>query len=308
MPTFASPQTPAADAPATDAASARSTRRRHAVVVFLLALGFVLTPLAAVSVWVKNQVTSTDHYVRTIEPLARNPAIQKVVADDVATALFARVDVKAEAEKRSRHGRRSSPPRLPRVFGTSPRRRRNGSSRPTPSSASGSRPNRRAHARLVKALTGEGHLDTQNGNVVLDLGPVLADVKRELDDRGINLFDRVPPEAIPTTFVLVKSNSLDSAQRGVRALKALSIVLPIFAALCFAGVIAVSRNRRRTVLQAGLVVTAGVALLGAALTIGRSYYLDTVVGPTLPHDAAAAFYDITGTGSAPGCGRSRSSR
>jgi hypothetical protein len=71
--------------------------RRTAVVV-LLVLACVLAPIAGTSIWLKNQVTNTDRYVRTVKPLASNPAIQSTIADDVTKALFTRVDVQARAQ------------------------------------------------------------------------------------------------------------------------------------------------------------------------------------------------------------------
>jgi hypothetical protein len=294
MPSYANPEVPDVTAASTaETVHARSSRRRHAVVVVLLVLGFVLTPAAVLSVWLKNQVTSTDHYVRTVKPLAKNEAIRSAIAADVTAALFNRVDVEAET-------RNVLPPRTQVLAPAIAAGVRNFAGQATRRALESDsfeqiwvQANRRVHRRLVIALTGQGRLDTDNGKVVLDLAPVLDVVKQRLDDRGINLFDRVPADAIPTRFVIADAKGLENAQRGIRALKALAIVLPLLAAACFAGAIAVSRNRRRTLLQAGLVVTAGAAAVGVLLTIGRSYYLDSVVGPALPHDAAAAFYDIT---------------
>ena len=75
-----------------------ASRGRRTAVVGLLVLACVLAPLAAVAIFLKNQVTDTDRYVRTITPLASNPDIQAAVAADLTTALFTRVDVEAEAE------------------------------------------------------------------------------------------------------------------------------------------------------------------------------------------------------------------
>ena len=49
-----------------------------------------------------------------------------------------------------------------------------------------------------------------------------------------------------------------------------------------AAAIALSERRRRTLLQASLGIAASMVVLGALLTIGRSIYLDQVVGPNLP--------------------------
>ena len=61
--------------------------------VLLIVLGCVLAPLAGVAVWARNQVTDTDRYVRTVAPLASDPAIQAAIADQITTQVFTYLDV-----------------------------------------------------------------------------------------------------------------------------------------------------------------------------------------------------------------------
>jgi hypothetical protein len=67
--------------------------------------------------------------------------------------------------------------------------------------------------------------------------------------------------------------------------------MPAAAILLFGLAFGFSRERRRTLLRAG----AGIAAAGAAglvlVAIGRWYYLHSVAGPDLPHEAATALYD-----------------
>jgi hypothetical protein len=78
----------------------------------------------------------------------------------------------------------------------------------------------------------------------------------------------------------------------VRLLKTLAIALPLLVLALIAAAIGLSERRRRTLLQASFGIAASMAVLGALLTIGRSIYLDKIVGPNLPTDAASAFYDV----------------
>jgi hypothetical protein len=266
--------------------------RHHKLVVTLLVIACVLAPIAGTAIWINNQVTSTDRYVRTVKPLASNPAIQATIAANVTRTLFERVDVTARA-------RDVLPPRA-KVF--------------APAIANGLHDfvqkatmrflasdqfqrlwvelNRRSHRQLNKILTGKGKLvQATNGRVEIALAPVLDRVEKRLHDRGITLFDRIPPGTIPTNFVILDSKQLKQGQRGVRLLKALAIALPLIVLALFAAAIALSQRRRRTLLQASLGLAASMAVLGALLTIGRSIYLDQIVGPNLPTDAATAFYE-----------------
>jgi hypothetical protein len=69
-------------------------RWRTILAVLLIVVGCVLAPLAGVAVWARNQVTNTDRYVRTVAPLASDPAIQQAIADQITTQIFSYLDVK----------------------------------------------------------------------------------------------------------------------------------------------------------------------------------------------------------------------
>jgi hypothetical protein len=272
----------------------KKRRYKHArLVVVLLVVACVLAPIAGTSIWIKNQVTKTDRYVRTMKPLASDPAIQATIATNVTTTLFANVDVAAKAEQ-------ALPPRAKFLAGPLANGLRTFTENTTRrflASPAFERLwvelNTRAHSQLVKVLTGKGRLvQTPNGQVVIDLAPVLARVKQRLHERGVGVFDQVPQGAIPRSFVLFDSKQLEQAQRGVRLLKALAIVLPLLVLALIAAAIGLSERRRRTLLQASLGIAASMAVLGILLTVGRSVYLDYVVGPHLPRDAASAFYEI----------------
>jgi len=281
-----------AGAGAEGASEARNSGWRKTAIVTLLVVASILAPLGAASIWVKNQVTDTSRYVRTVKPLASDPAIQSAVAANLTNALFSRVDVEARA-------REALPPRA-KQFAAPIAAGIEGYAQTATKKFLASDAfqklwvelNRRAHKQLNKILTGQGHyVQTAHGEVAIDLAPVLLRIKDRLHKRGVTVFDRVPTESVNSNFVLISSKQLDSAQKGVRLLKALAIGLPLLVLALYAIAIGISRRRRRTLLQASLGLVAGMALLGIGLAIGRSIYLDYVAGPNLPHDAAAAFYD-----------------
>ena len=268
--------------------------RHGKLVVTLLVIACVLAPIAGTAIWINNQVTKTDRYLRTVKPLASDPHIQAAIADNVTRTLFANVDVRARAEQ-------ALPPRadfLAPAIATGLHTFVQNQTKAFLASDAFQKLwveiNRRAHNQLVKVLTGKGGklVETKNGRVVVNLAPALARVEQRLHDRGIDIFDRIPPSAIPTNFVILDSKQLKQGQRGVRLLKTLAIALPLLVLALIAGAIALSERRRRTLLQAALGIAASMAVLGALLTIGRSIYLDQVAGPNLPRDAASAFYEV----------------
>ena len=280
---------PAAAAPA--AGEEKGGRGRRITVTVLVVLACVLAPIAGASIWLKNQVTDTNRYVRTIKPLASNTAIQQAVAANVTNALFTRVDVQQVAKE-------YLPPRAQPLAAPLSAAIRNYTQQATLRFLQSDafqhvwlQINTRAHKRLVKILTGQGTFVQNNGKVVLDLGPIVDNVKARLDARGVTVFDKIPATAAGSSITLIESNNLKKAQQGVKLLKAVALFLPLLVLALLAGAIALSKRRRRTVLQASLGIAFSMAVLGILLTVGRSIYLDYVAGPNIPKDAATAFYE-----------------
>ena len=68
-------------------------RWRALVASLLIVAGCVLAPLSLAAVWTRNQVTDTDRYVATVSPLARDPAVQAAVADQITAKVFSYIDI-----------------------------------------------------------------------------------------------------------------------------------------------------------------------------------------------------------------------
>ena len=102
------------------------------------------------------------------------------------------------------------------------------------------------HKELVAVLTGQqqGAVSTKNGKITVNLGQVELNVKKELDAKGLTVFNKVPAVK-GLNFVLFQSNDLVRIQRMVNFLNKLAVVLPIITLLCFAGVVVLVKNRRR---------------------------------------------------------------
>ncbi len=126
----------------------------------------------------------------------------------------------------------------------------------------------------------------------IDLTNIATHARQAIGLAGLDLYDKTRPAAIVhQKFVIVKPKSLGRIRWAATTLKRLAIVLPV-AALLLAGLaLAISRERRRTMFWLGGGLTAG-AIAGLVLVaFGRRYYLDNIVGPDVPGDAARALYD-----------------
>jgi hypothetical protein len=278
-------------------------RWRTIVAVLLIVLGCVLAPLAGVAVWARNQVTNTDRDVRTVAPLATDPAIQTAVADQITAQVFTYLDVQgltnqavdalAEQGVRPQLADRLRGFAGPLASGIqSFVRTEVGKIVQSQAFADAwTQANRVAHQALVKALTGQGDgaVTVANDTVSVNLAPFIATVKQRLVDSGFGLAARIPE--VNASFVLFDVKNLTRAQDAFNLLNTLGIWLPVIAIVLLGIGIFVAKDHRRALAGAAVGIAVGMLVLALSLAVFRTIYLDAVPAAVLPHDAAAAAYD-----------------
>ena len=278
-------------APAPTTAVRPYGKGRKIAVALLLVVASILTPLSVLAVWTRNTLIDTDQYVDTVGPLAHNDAIIEAAARNISDALIASTDVEAKIKD-------ALPSRAQFIAGPvadSLERVVNQLATKVLSSTEfekvWERANRRAHDQVVDILTGNGGktVTTNNGEVVVNLSPVVDRVKQRLNSLGIDVFNDVQSQRISPRLVLFQSDELEQAQGLTNLLQKGAVVLPIVTLLLFAAAIALSRARRQTVLHAGLGIAIGMLVILTAFNVGRTFYLDAVKRAN--RDAAAAVYD-----------------
>jgi hypothetical protein len=271
----------------------RRNRARRASVVGLLVLGSGLAVLSLVAIWLRVTLLDTDRYVNTVAPIAAQPAVQKAVADKLDTAITSRVDIAALARQALPDRADVLAPAIQTGLQSFIRTQIDDFTKSQRFQDLWVEANRRAHTRIVDLLEGgrSKRLVLDQDTVYLDLSPAVDRVKATLQDRGLDRLAAAIPPTVDGRIQLIQSNGLVQAQRGVRLLKGLAIVLPVLAVLCLAGSVFLSRPRRRGLLHAAIGVAVGMLLLVAALAIARSAYLDALGNGALPRDAASDIFD-----------------
>ncbi|HUC01098.1 MAG TPA: hypothetical protein VMS11_14855 [Solirubrobacterales bacterium] len=244
-------------APASD-----SPRRGHPRwALALIILGAIVTFAAIFSIWVNRQALNTDNWVDTSTRLIQNEEVRDQLADYLANELVSNADIAGELEA-------ALPPRLAplataaagglqqlapdvaeRIF-ASPRFQ-----------AVWEAANRKAHESLLKVLNGgDSTVSTENGEVKLQLGAVLAEIG-EGSGIGEALVSKLPPEAGEIT--ILKSDELSLAQEVAKILRKLPVVLTLVALLCFGLAVFLSPRRRETLRSVGIAFAiAGLLSLG----------------------------------------------
>jgi hypothetical protein len=260
----------------------------------LVVLACLLAVVSVVVVFARNQLLNTDAYVSTVAPLATNPAVQTQVATRVSDELIARTDLSARVKS-------ALPAKAKFLVTPITDEVRTATYSLTLKLVESPKfeqlwiaANRASHKQLVAVLTGssEGAVSSKNGRITVDLGKVEATAKKDLAAKGITVFNKVPAVK-GLDFVLFQSNDLVRIQRLVNFLNKLAVVLPIITLLCFAGVVVLTRNRRRGLVRVATGLALSMALILVLIAVGRNQYIAGLQPPQSPQAAAAVIDTVT---------------
>lgn len=96
----------------TNAPPAREHHRlRTTGAVLLIVIASVLSLLAVLSVWARDELTDTNRFVATMAPLAHDPRVQAAVSDRVTTAVVQQINVPALVNQLSQAAAQNGVPR-----------------------------------------------------------------------------------------------------------------------------------------------------------------------------------------------------
>ena len=259
--------------------------------------------LSVLGVWAGNEVSDTGRWVATVEPLVHDPAMQNYLTDQITNQVTSHVNITGIINQGAAQLNSKGLPKIASLlnqFGPQIASAVTGFIHSTVHSVittqafatAGVQVNTLAHQGLVKVLSGQGGgaiSSTSNGEIVLNLGPLIAVAKQDLVAHGFKLASSIPP--VTPTLALFQAKDLGKAQSQYRLLKTLKIVLPILALIFIGAGVYVARGRRHALVGAGLGLAASMLVLAIGLAIARGIYLSSVPTNVLPTDAAAAVFD-----------------
>jgi hypothetical protein len=275
---------------------------RTPVSIVLIVLGCILSAVSVIGVWAGNEVSDTGRWVATVEPLIHDPAVQNVLTDKITEQISSRIDITGTLNQAAAQLNSRGLPKISSLLTTfSPQIASSvtGFIHSTVHSVISSQAmatawvqvNTVAHQALVKVLSGQGGgaISTSNGQIVLNLGPLILVAKEDLVAKGFKLASNIPP--VSPTVALFQATDLGKAQAYYRLVKAQRLALPILSLVLLGAGVYVARGRRRALVGAGLGLAASMLVLAIGLAIARSIYLSSVPSNVLPSDAAAAVWD-----------------
>jgi hypothetical protein len=272
-------------------AAERAPSRRRRILVRVLVWGTsVLAVLAMFAIWANRELLSPNNWSDTSTKLLQSAAIQDATSTYLIDQLYANVNVENEIKSRLPKEVQALAGPLAggvRTAGTEVAKRLLASPRVQ---ELWRKANKTADQAFVNIVNGhKGALTLENGQVTLNLAPVVAELTKRL---GLpNVSSKLPPSV--ANLKILKSNQISFVQEIGKALKNLALVLTILVPLLYAlAIILAGGFRRRTLITVGIAaVFVGVAVL-AARTLVISQVTDSLVKTESVRPAAHAALSI----------------
>ena len=253
-------------------ATAKTTGGHRRLALVLIVLATIIGIVSVFALWGKRQVLENETFATTSGELIQDPEIQKSVADFLTTSLFTNVDVQGELTKKL-------PPQFAPLAGPATGALRNlvndlalkALQQPKVQALWESAIST-AHNKLIALIEDRGEfVSTTDGVVTVDLRGILAEIASQI---GIDpsLTDKLPEQA--ASFEVMRSDELETAQRGLDLFQTVAYVLSFLTLVMFAGAVALAKGRRRETLRD---VGIGFLSIGAIVLLFRGMAADVVV-------------------------------
>ncbi|MBX0299415.1 hypothetical protein K2F54_05420 [Cryobacterium sp. 1639] len=281
-----------------------AARWRAFFAALLITIGVILAPVSVVAYWTKGYINDTDRFVASLAPLAEDPAVQAYLVDEIVTVVNDNVDIEGiTSDLFDGLANLDLPPAAQNALGLLEQPAIQGVQGLIRSTATNivasdafaqlwEQALRTSQTQVIAALegdTGGALVISDTGEIGIQLGPIIDEVKTELVNRGFSLAQNIPE--VDRTIVVAQSDSLVQARTGYQLLNVLGFVLPVVSLGLIALGVLVAKRRSRTLIWAGLTLALSMAILAAGIAVGRILFISALSPTYLPNNVAQALYD-----------------
>lgn len=252
----------------------------------LLVVGTLLWTALGLGVWANRQVLDTDNWVDTSGNLLKDEEIRTAIGLFIVDRLYNSDEVAAEIEK-------VLPPRLdplakPAASGLKQVAERNAPRLLGTDAALNAweAANRAAHETLRRLIES----DAANSDVSLDLGNLFTQIATATG-LPASAVDKLPPSV--TELQIASGDNLRAGRKAVDLFNTLLWVLLVLGVACFAGAIALSRDRRRTVIKVGGCLMFAAVAIVALRRVGGSVVVEALADAPNAHAVADDVWSIS---------------
>ncbi|MEW6554097.1 MAG: hypothetical protein AB1384_07410 [Actinomycetota bacterium] len=283
----------------------RASRERHfpwrgIVAWILVVLACFMAILSPIAVWARANFLDTEQFVETVGPLAGDETVAKALSDEISARLFTALEI----QERIRDALNEFlPEQLDFIAGPIASGLQSLTNKITYEVLTSSQFEavwykilEVTHSTAVGIIRGDKAITLEsNGEVVLDVGELVANVKDRLVEAGLTFLERVPIPQFSKEIVLFESDQLGMAKTGVEILDTLNWFLPLIALVLFAAAVLVSEDRRRFLMISSAALAVAMALSLMVLNLAKGELLGQVRNPA-NLDAATVIWNQLTTG------------
>ena len=267
-------------------------------IVMLLVAGLLATASVAAR-YAQKEILHTDTYVATVAPLASDPAVQNAVATRVISEVVKQIDVpKLINDLAAATGRPNADAIASAIAGPVTGYVETFVQRTVATFVQSPQfqtlwvnANTAAHTQLSAVLTGEDTevVKTEDNQIRLEVGPIVAEVKQRLVDSGLSVASKIPSVSVQVPVMTVED--LSRIQSYVNLLNNLATWLPVAALILLALGIWLAPLHRRAALIGAIMIALLMIVVLISLNAVRDAYTNEVANKGLSVPAALALYD-----------------
>jgi hypothetical protein len=267
----------AAQAPAAPSGTepAPLSRGRAFAVWALVVVAAILMLISSLTIWVKRQALETDAWTNASGQMLANDEIRQQLSLYLVDTLFNSADATAKIQQALPPNRAALAPVISGALQNVAVQAADRILETPQAQALWEDANRTAHKNLLAVLNGEDtrRFQTANGQVVLDLGPLVQRLSQRFGFQA-------SPDAGKIT--ILKSGQLKNAQRALKVIKVGSVFLLLLVLFLFGLAIYLAHGHRRRILRA---TAASFLLVGVLLLVIQRVTGGVVVGSLIKTDA-----------------------
>jgi hypothetical protein len=251
------------------------SRRRAIAVWTLVVVASILMLFASLTIWVKRQALDTNAWTNASGQMLANDEIRGQLSLYLVDSLFSSADATAKIQQALPPNRAALAPVISGALQNVAVQAADRILETPQAQALWEEANRRAHQNLIAVLNGDDvrRFQTENGEVVLDLGPL---VQRLSGRFGFE----APPDAGKIT--ILESGQLKNAQRALKVIKVASVFLLVLVLFLYGLAIYLAHGHRRRLLRA---TAASFLLVGVLVLVIQKVTGGVVVGSLIKTDA-----------------------
>lgn len=284
----------------------RPSRTRSWFAGVVVVIATLLLPTAIVGNWASVQISNSNAFVNEIAPLAKNPAVQKVITDAISTQISKAINVdKITTELADGIGKALNlPPALQKLVTDLSGPMANGVDglihdtvnkivTSDAFSAAFEKSITFTHTQLVALLSNspDSALKLDNdGTLTLPLGPLVEDIKQQLVAQHVPFAKLIP--TVNASITLGKIPDLVAARIAYQVGVGVGTWLPWLVVALFALSIGLARKHWRQLFVAGVVTFVMAGFVGIGLAFGRVILVSTLA-PNLAAASSVIYDSIT---------------